>query len=127
LDLIKERLYYTIGEVAEILKVSPSAIRYWEKQFPELKPSKRTGSSKRKYVLSDIEVLFKIRTVLKDEGISIKKARDVISAYTTGLPFEVLKKMVCESNRPEVLLSGEKAEFVRKIINDMHNSLNKLK
>ncbi|MCG2760920.1 MAG: MerR family transcriptional regulator, partial [Candidatus Delongbacteria bacterium] len=67
MDLIKERLYYTIGEVASILNLNASTIRYWERYFPILKPSKRTGTSKRKFDLNDIQTIFKIKTILKND------------------------------------------------------------
>jgi DNA-binding transcriptional MerR regulator len=127
LDLIKERLYYTIGEVSELLNLSPSAIRYWEKQFSELKPSKRTGTSKRKYIIGDIEMLFKIKTILKDEGLSIKKAKEIIGGYKTGMPFETLKKLIDDSNRPEINFSGEQAESAKKIIDQIRLALRSLK
>lgn len=127
MDLIKERLYYTIGEVAELLKLSPSAIRYWEKQFPALKPSKRTGTSKRKYVIDDIEILFKIKTLLKDDGLPIKKAKEIVGGYKTGMAFETLKKLIYESNRPEMYFSGEQAETAKNLIDQIRKTLRTLK
>lgn len=72
------KLYYTIGEVAEILGVKTSALRHWEKEFPQLKPQKLRGGERR-YINSDIELLNEIKTLLKEEGYTIEGSRKVLS------------------------------------------------
>lgn len=71
------KLYYTIGEVSEYLKLAPSQIRFWETQFPELTP-KKTRKGDRRYILKDVETLEKINHLLKIQGFTIKGAKDYL-------------------------------------------------
>lgn len=116
MDLIKERLYYTIGEVSSILEIKASTIRYWEKHFPILKPTKRTGSSKRKFDLKDIQVLFKIRTLLKNESRSIKKANLILKDWSPSESFDTFKEAVEKSGRPKLIISNEKYERIKDVL-----------
>ena len=66
--------YFTIGEVAEICELKPHVLRYWEKEFKLLSPSKRRGN-RRYYRKEDIRVVFTIRNLLYREGFTIAGAR----------------------------------------------------
>ena len=66
--------YYKIKEVAELLDVAPSTLRFWENEFPEVKP-RRSDSNRRYYTPADIETLRIIRFLLKDKGLKIDAAR----------------------------------------------------
>jgi len=69
-----EKTYYSISETAERLNVRPHVLRYWETQFPLLKPRKgRSGS--RMYRAQDLELLGRIKSLLYDKGFTIKGAR----------------------------------------------------
>ena len=127
MDLLKERLYYTIGEVSDILGLKASTIRYWEKHFPLLKPTKRTGSSKRKFDLKDIQTLFKIKTVLKDDNNSIKKANLLLKEWVPADSFEDFKEAVEKAARPGLMISSEKCDRIRKIINEISGLLRTLR
>ena len=73
-DEVREKTYYTISEVAEKLQVRPHVLRYWETQFPMLRPRKgRSGS--RMYRERELELLQRIRTLLYDKGFTLKGAR----------------------------------------------------
>lgn len=70
---IPSKLYYTISEVAAITEVKPHVLRYWESEFPSLKPRKtRTGA--RRYRQPDIDEILAIKTLLYDEGYKIAGA-----------------------------------------------------
>jgi len=70
-------LYYTIGEVAEMFSVSTSLIRYWETEFPSLKPKKdRRGD--RKFTKKDINQLERIYTLVKERGFTLEGAKKEI-------------------------------------------------
>ncbi|MBW6460505.1 MAG: MerR family transcriptional regulator [Bacteroidales bacterium] len=73
-----EKLYYTIGEVSEMLRVNPSLIRFWEKEFPILKPQKNKKGN-RLFVAGDIENLRLIYHLLKEKGYTIQGARDYLA------------------------------------------------
>ncbi|HMS99547.1 MAG TPA: MerR family transcriptional regulator [Saprospiraceae bacterium] len=68
------KLYYSISEVAELLSVNTSLIRYWEKEFPQLKPNK-IANGERRFTQKDIDLLKQIQTLLKDQGYTIEGAR----------------------------------------------------
>ncbi|HQO10592.1 MAG TPA: MerR family transcriptional regulator [Clostridiales bacterium] len=125
MDLIKERIYYTIGEVSTILNLNASTIRYWEKKFDLIKISKRNGASKRKYELKDIQVLFRIKTLLKDENNSIKKAKELMLNWKPSDDFETFKKAVEKSNQPEIKISKENFQKIKNIIADIRKLLKK--
>lgn len=69
-----DKLYHTIGEIAERFDVNSSAIRFWEKEFTELKP-KKNKKGNRLYTQKDIEVIQRIVYLTKDCGYTIDGAR----------------------------------------------------
>ncbi len=72
-----ERIYWTIGEVAEQLGVNTSLLRYWEKEFGTLRP-KRTTKGDRLYTKDDIEKVREIQALLRDRGFTIQGAKDTL-------------------------------------------------
>ena len=68
----------TIGEVSLELDLKPHILRYWEEQFPSLKPMKRSGG-RRYYRTDDIALLRRIDTLLNKEGYTIKGAKKILS------------------------------------------------
>ncbi len=71
---IPEERYYRIGEVAELLGVNTSKLRFWESEFPELKP-KKTRAGQRLYTEKDVELIREIQHELKNTGMTIKGLR----------------------------------------------------
>ena len=69
-----EKLYYRIGEVSRIVGVEPHVLRYWESEFPFLKPS-RVVSKQRLYRRKDLEMLLRIRQLLYEEKYTIAGAK----------------------------------------------------
>lgn len=67
--------YYKIRDVAEILNVSEPTLRYWEQEFPELKPM-RSPSNQRFYTPDDIEILRIIYYLVKVRGLKIEAAKE---------------------------------------------------
>jgi DNA-binding transcriptional MerR regulator len=72
--LIPEKLYFAISEVAEICGVKPYVLRYWESEFKLLRPSKNP-SGQRMYQRKDIDMVFKIKKYLYEEGFTIAGAK----------------------------------------------------
>jgi len=68
------KLYYSISEVAGITGVKPHVLRYWETEFPTLKP-KKTRSGSRRYRQNDIQEILAIKDLLYVEGFKIAGAR----------------------------------------------------
>jgi DNA-binding transcriptional MerR regulator len=71
---IPGKRYFTIGEVSELCLVKPHVLRYWEQEFPQLKPVKRRGN-RRYYQRQDVLIIRQIRSLLYDEGFTIGGAR----------------------------------------------------
>ena len=97
--LIPDKLYFAISEVAEICGVKPYVLRYWESEFKLLRPSKNP-SGQRMYQRKDIDMVFKIKRYLYEEGFTIsgakkklKEDRKEATQGTTGQSKEVLGKI----------------------------------
>jgi DNA-binding transcriptional MerR regulator len=71
-ELVK--LYYRIGEVAEIVGVQPHVLRYWESEFRSIRPQKST-KGQRVYSRRDVEKLLRVKDLLKNQGFTIAGAR----------------------------------------------------
>ena len=71
---IPGKRYFTIGEVSNLCNVKPHVLRYWEQEFPQLKPVKRRGN-RRYYQRQDVLTLRQIRSLLYDQGFTIGGAR----------------------------------------------------
>lgn len=68
------KLYYSIGEVAEMFDLSNSLLRYWEGEFTELKPRKNRKGD-RQFSVGDIERIVQIYNLVKERGFTIEGAR----------------------------------------------------
>jgi DNA-binding transcriptional MerR regulator len=71
-ELVK--LYYRIGEVAEIVGVQPHVLRYWETEFRSIRPQKST-KGQRVYSRRDVEKLLRVKDLLRNQGFTIAGAR----------------------------------------------------
>ncbi len=74
---IPDRLYYKIGEVSQIVGVKPHVLRYWETEFPMIKPYKK-DSKQRLYRKRDLRLLLMIKKLLHEEMYTIAGARQVL-------------------------------------------------
>lgn len=71
---IPAKRYFTIGEVSDLCLVKPHVLRYWEQEFPQLKPIKRRGN-RRYYQRHDVLMIRQIRSLLHEQGFTILGAR----------------------------------------------------
>ena len=78
LDQLETKPFFKIGEVASLLGVKPHVLRYWESEFPSLKP-KKNPSGQRIYAKADIEAIVKIQNLLYNERYTISGARQMLS------------------------------------------------
>lgn len=87
-----EKLYYTIGEVAEMFSVNASLIRYWEKEFTVLKP-KKNKKGNRLFTQKDIDNLHLIYHLVKEKGMTLSGAKLKLKENKTDTVnnFEVIK------------------------------------
>ena len=98
---IPGKRYFTIGEVSELCQVKPHVLRYWEQEFPQLKPVKRRGN-RRYYQRHDVELIRDIRSLLYEQGFTIGGARQQLEGEGTK----------SEGSNPEV--SGDVVREIRK-------------
>lgn len=75
---IPGKRYFTIGEVSDLCDVKPHVLRYWEQEFPQLKPVKRRGN-RRYYQRQDVLTIRQIRSLLYEQGFTIGGARQQLS------------------------------------------------
>ncbi len=96
---IPGKRYFTIGEVSQLCEVKPHVLRYWEQEFPQLKPVKRRGN-RRYYQRQDVIVIRQIRGLLYDQGFTIGGARQRLQgeeAKQDQTQFKLLvKQMIVE-------------------------------
>ena len=78
---IPDKLYFRIGEVSKIAGLPTYVLRFWETEFPRIRP-KRTSSGQRLYTRSDIELVLKIKHLLYEKKFTIQGARQHLSART---------------------------------------------
>lgn len=78
LPVIPGKRYFTIGEVSELCAVKPHVLRYWEQEFPQLKPVKRRGN-RRYYQREDVVLVRQIRSLLYEDGYTIGGARQKLT------------------------------------------------
>ena len=76
---IPDKLYFRIGEVAKLCEVPAYVLRFWEGEFPQLKPNKG-GTGQRLYRRRDVEMALRIKTLLYNEGYTIPGARQAFKA-----------------------------------------------
>jgi DNA-binding transcriptional MerR regulator len=75
LPSIPAKRYFTIGEVSELCAVKPHVLRYWEQEFTQLKPIKRSGN-RRYYQHHEVLLIRRIRELLYEQGFTINGARN---------------------------------------------------
>ena len=89
---IPDKLYFRIGDVARLCEVPAYVLRFWETEFPQLKPNKG-GTGQRLYRKRDVEMALRIKSLLYDQGYTIPGARQVFKveakAREASAPFEV--------------------------------------
>jgi DNA-binding transcriptional MerR regulator len=76
---IPDKLYFRIGEVARLCEVPAYVLRFWESEFPQLKPHKG-GTGQRLYRRRDVEMALRVKNLLYDEGYTIPGARQVFKS-----------------------------------------------
>lgn len=77
------KLYYSIGEVAEMFGVADTLLRFWEREFPQIQP-KKGGRGIRQYTKEDIETIRVIYNLVKVRGLRLEAAREVLRKNHEG-------------------------------------------
>ena len=98
---LKEKLYNNIGEVSKAFNVNTSLLRFWEKEFQELNPKKKSNGI-RKYTNTDIEILKKIYHLLKEKKLTIEGAKVNMSNQKDNLDKYIAIKSKLENIKDEL-------------------------
>lgn len=85
LNPIPDKLYFKIGEVAELVGVQAHVLRYWEKEIPFIRPGK-TASNQRRYRRTDVELFREIKRLLHQERYTLAGARKKLLSGERGEP-----------------------------------------
>ena len=90
------KLYYSIKEVVQQLGVYESTLRYWEKEFPQLKPKTQALNKVRQYTAEDMELLKTIYNLVKVRGFKLAAARKMLNENRRGADrsSEVLETLI---------------------------------
>lgn len=78
---IPDKLYFRIGEVSELTQTKPYVLRFWETEFPTLRPAK-AKSRHRLYRRQDVEIILEIKRLLYEKGFTIAGARKQLSNHS---------------------------------------------
>lgn len=100
LPAIPDKRYFTISEVSQLCAVKAYVLRYWEQEFPQLKPIKRQGN-RRYYQAQDVLLIRQIRKLLYTDGFTIEGARAQLSNTPESVSQSVkmnatIKKIIAE-------------------------------
>ena len=98
-EIPEDKKYFRIGEVSRIIGVRPYVLRYWESEFPQIRPH-RADSKQRTYQKRDLEVILEIKKLLYEEKLTIEGARRKLkgkrSKKQVSVDQEFLKEMRSE-------------------------------
>lgn len=109
---IPDRMYFRIGDVAELLGVKPYILRYWESEFPIISPEK-SRSGQRVYRRSDVESLLMIRQLLYVERFSIEGARKRIRELRKNGELKTFKDATVSDLAPRKRVSPQSLRQIR--------------
>jgi DNA-binding transcriptional MerR regulator len=107
---VEEKLYYSISEVAQITDLEPYVLRFWEKEFPTLRPRKNKGGN-RHYQKRDIELVNQIKHLLYEEHYTIAGAR------------QRLREMEAEPQKRQLVLKARTDTIIGEIKRDLQQLL----
>lgn len=110
-----QKLYYSIGEVSDLLKVKPHVLRYWETQFPVLSPKKNRAGN-RTYRVRDIKLLIAIQSLLYERGFTIAGARRKLKEFSND-PVVIAEQLNIPFADPEK----------RRLLASLKNDLEKIR
>src|SRR5438874_11526979 len=108
--LIPEKLYFRIGEVARLCRLPAYVLRFWETEFPQLKPIK-SSTGQRMYRRKDVESVLRIKQLLYEQGFTIPGARQHLRAE--------VKSDTKQSSLPFPARSNSELKYIRQGLRDI--------
>lgn len=107
---IPEKFFFQIAEVCELTELPKSVLRFWESEFPTLKPN-RTESGRRLYRRKDVLLLFKIKHLLYESKFTIDGARNFLDSRNKTM--ELPEVQAAETHSPQTSVTTEIFDFLR--------------
>src|ERR1700738_3390661 len=111
---IPDKLYFRIGEVASLCRLPAYVLRFWETEFPQLKPVK-SSTGQRMYRKRDVENVLRIKQLLYDQGFTISGARQQLRSET--------KSDKSQSTIPFPTQSAVEIRYIRQELREILNLL----
>jgi len=124
---IPDKLYFRIGDVAKLCEVPAYVLRFWESEFPQLKPNKG-GTGQRLYRRRDVEMALKIKKLLYEEGYTIPGARQLLKVEPRGGSAAPQLALAIESAPGAVSVPArdtKRMEKLRKELEELHALLSR--
>ncbi|MBC7692467.1 MAG: MerR family transcriptional regulator [Methylotenera sp.] len=118
---IPDRVFFRIGDVAELLEVKPYVLRYWESEFPMIAPQK-SSSGQRVYRRTDVETVMLIKHLLYHERYSIEGARKKIRELRKDGEIKAIKtesRQVLEKSRKLKAVAHELRSLIQQPLRDI--------
>ena len=127
LPVIPDRLYFKIGDVARLCAVEPYVLRFWETQFPQLKPNK-SGTGQRLYRRREVELALEIKRLVHGEGYTISGARHALDgAHRRARPADApARQGPAENINPNPSRPAQKSEAVAAAVGQIRNELREI-
>ena len=128
---IPDRLYFKIGDVARILDLETYVLRFWESQFPQLKPNK-SGTGQRLYRRRDVELILEIKRLVHGEGYTLAGARQALGQTSSQRGPQQQKDMQPDPQRdsqsrlPLVANSAQRIDSVAAAIGQIRAELREI-
>lgn len=125
---IPRKRYFAIGEVSELCDVKPHVLRYWEQEFPQLKPAKRRGN-RRYYQQDDVLMVRRIRSLLYEQGFTIggarQRLRETPKAVVAVVPLAPVQTVEVASKPTTTPRGGvRRANEIKSLRSDLESLLN---
>ena len=127
LPVIPDRLYFKIGDVARLCAVEPYVLRFWETQFPQLKPNK-SGTGQRLYRRREVELALEIKRLVHGEGYTISGARHALDgAHRRARPAATPDRQApAENISMNTARPAQKSEAVAAAVGQIRNELREI-
>lgn len=119
---IPDKLYFKIGEVANIIGVKPYVLRYWETEFPDISPGK-SKTNQRLYKRKEVERIMQIRDLLYKEKYTIEGARKRLKGLSRG---EKIEEPASNSQIP-LFDAGKQKDFLKQLKTKLEDILGAMK
>ncbi len=112
---IPDKLYFKIGEVAKLAEVPAHVLRYWESEFPGIRP-KRANSQQRLYRYQDVELILKIKTLLHGEGYTIAGARKLLETGSEEVKPQLVDRQSIDNQTHRLQIIKEELQKLQNLL-----------